>query len=335
MSEARHGGCLSAAARRWGLAPAAWLDLSTGIAPWSWPVPEVPGEVWARLPEPDDGLEAAAAACYDVPRSDLLAVPGSQYAIRALPRQVPPGCVAVPRTGYTEHAAAWAAAGHRVCHYDDTAALAGMVSGLDHAVVIAPNNPTGEWPPADRLAVIAEALGPQRLIVDAAFAGCRNVRPSFPETAIVLRSVGKFFGLAGLRLGFVSAAAATLSPLAADIRPWGVSHPARWIGVRALADGQWQSMQRHRIARAEDALVSRLRATFGSAAGIVSGGLFVSVFFDAPGPAAAWHEALARRAILTRLGDDGHWLRFGLAPDDQASRLATALAAAADEAPAS
>lgn len=323
-TDTAHGGRLRAAADTWQIPLAHWLDVSTGIAPWSWPVPDVPGEVWARLPEADDGLIPAAAAYYGVAPERLIAVPGSQFAIQTLPAQAPPGRVGVPRIGYREHARAWAHAGHQLVYYDTLAALIEQAPQLDHAVVLAPNNPLGDMPDTDQLRVLAATLGTGRLIVDAAFMDCIDVPPAIPASAVVLRSVGKFFGLAGIRLGFVGGPPDTLAPIDAAVQPWGVSHPARWIGRQALADTAWQTEQRQRI----DDGQAWLRDVLAKAAPdvrIVSGGLFVTACFKDNTSAPRWHAALARQGILTRLGDDERWLRFGLPTEETRARLATAL----------
>ena len=326
MSEAGdtvHGGRLRVAADTWQIPLADWLDVSTGIAPWSWPVGQVPGEVWARLPETDDGLMPAAAAYYGVSAKQLIAVPGSQFAIQTLPALRRRGRVGVPAIGYREHARAWARAGHALVFYDTLAALIDRAPQLDHAVVLAPNNPLGEMPDTEQLRALAATLGPGRLIVDAAFMDCVDAPPALPASAIVLRSVGKFFGLAGIRLGFVYGPPDILSPLNEAVQPWGVAHPARWIGCRALADTAWQREQRARI-HAGQAWLGDVLATALDAR-LVSGGLFVTALFENETSAPFWHAALARQGILTRLGDDDRWLRFGLVTHTARPRLRAGL----------
>lgn len=328
-----HGGRLTEASRRYGIAVNDWLDLSTGIAPWSYPVPAVPWHVWARLPEADDGLIKAAAEYYRAPAADITALPGSQFAIRELPWAVAapsgPARVGVPAVGYAEHARAWAAAGHAVVAYDDLAQLLALVDTLDHAVVISPNNPTGEQAAIDTLIVLADKLAPRGglLLVDAAFADCHGelAMDGLPANTIVLRSLGKFFGLAGLRLGFMMGRGPAVAAVGAQLQPWGVSHPARWIGRQALLDHDWQIAQQRRIADGAHSLTTLLDAYF-SRQRIVTAGLFVTVFFDKTEHAADVHEALAEQAVLTRLGDNRHWLRFGLPGDaPAAARLVAAL----------
>ena len=135
-----HGGGLRAAAARYGIPLDDWLDLSTGINPQGWPVPPIPARVWQRLPEPDDGLEAAAAACYGA--KSLLPVAGSQAAIQALPLLREPGQVGVLSPSYAEHAHAWRRAGHRI-ELLPAESLDAAMDQLDMLVLVHPNNPTG------------------------------------------------------------------------------------------------------------------------------------------------------------------------------------------------
>lgn len=310
-----HGGRIGEAARRYGIPRAEWLDLSTGIAPWPYPVSMPPPEVWQRLPEEADGLEAAALAYYGTDR--LLMLPGSQSAIQWLPRLFPAGRVAMPAPLYNEHPAAWQAAGHSVVGWGETA---------DYAVLCNPNNPTGEK--HARNALIERARGLRLLVVDEAFidaepeeslaaiagdAGAKNI--------VVLRSLGKFFGLAGARVGCAIGSPELLGRLAECIGPWAISHPARWAARQALADRAWQAAQRERLHAASQRLAELLRATgLGEPSGCT---LFQYVVTP---HAVALHEGLACRGILARRFDAPPALRFGLPGDEtEWQRLTKAL----------
>jgi cobalamin biosynthetic protein CobC len=306
-----HGGCLRAAATRWGIPCADWLDLSTGIAPWPYPLPAVPAEVWQRLPEEEDGLEVVARAYYG--SEHLLMLPGSQAAIQALPKLLPSGRVAMPAPLYNEHPAAWQAAGH---------ARVGWEAPSDYAVLCNPNNPTGERFTREKLLERARAL--RLLVVDEAFIDAEadeSLAARAAENVVVLRSLGKFFGLAGARVGCAIGAPPLLDRLAAVLGPWSISHPARWAARLALADRAWQAAQRTRLQAAAVRLAKLLHDSgLGEPTGCA---LFQYIVTPR---AAAWHAALARRGILVRRFDAPPALRFGLpGSEDQWRRLADGL----------
>jgi len=292
-----HGGRIHAAARRWGIPHGQWLDLSTGIAPWPYPVPVPPAEIWQRLPEDEDGLAAAARDYYGAPA--LLMLPGSQAAIQWLPRLLPAGRVAMPMPLYAEHPAAWQAAGH---------ALVDWEAPSDYAVVCNPNNPTGRR--FTRAALLDRAARVKQLVVDEAFIDAEpdeSLANCAADNIVVLRSLGKFFGLAGARAGCAFGAPALLDRLREALGPWAVSHPARWAARLALADCAWQSAQRERLCAASRRLAALLRASgLGAPTGTA---LFQYV---ATPRAADIFAALARRGILVRAFTEPRALRFGL-----------------------
>ena len=320
-----HGGGLRAAAERYGIPLSDWLDLSTGINPQGWPVPPVPGVVWQRLPEADDGLEAAATAYYGA--ESLLPVAGSQAAIQALPRLRAPGRVGVLSPSYAEHAHAWRRAGHQV-ELLPAESLGAAVDRLDALVLVHPNNPTGvRFPPEllldwrARLAARGGWLVVDEAFMDATPEGSVARYVGLPGL-IVLRSLGKFFGLAGARVGFVLAESVVLEGLREQLGPWTVTGPSRWVAMRALSDRAWQAAMRADLDRAGSRLADLLRRQ-----GLpVAGG--AGLFQWAPLPDAAfWQDALARRGILIRRFTDPPALRFGLPGGESAwRRLELALA---------
>jgi len=335
-----HGGDVGAAVRRFNIPRERWNDISTGISPFSWPVPPVPQHVWRTLPERDLELERAAAAYFGCDPGVVLAVPGSQYALQCLPGLFPRGTVAMPRPGYAEHRQAWAGAGHRVVEYPDAVALHRLVADgvVDHAVLINPNNPTGERVPREAVLALAARIGGNGgcLLVDEAFADVYEevgVASRCPQPGlVVLRSLGKFFGLAGLRLGFVLAEPVLCRALDAVLPPWSVSHPARWIGTRALWDTGWQAAQRARLLGESRRWSQRLRDVL-PAMPLADAVLFQSVLGEPP-YCRALYEALGRRAVLVRLldtVDDGAMLRFGLPAPEQQAPVLEALRASLEE----
>ena len=317
-----HGGRLRAAAERYRIPLAEWVDLSTGINPRAYPVPALPPEVWQRLPEANDGLEAAAAAYYG--SASLLPVAGSQAAIQALPACFPPGRAVTLAPTYAEHPHAWREHALRAL---PAAAIADAVDSADTLLLVQPNNPDAQRFPREQLLAWRARLAARggRLIVDEAFLDAEpgdSLVPLAGEPGlVVLRSVGKFFGLAGARVGFVFAEADLLARLADRLGPWAVSGPARAVTAAALADRAWQVDARQRLA-ADSARLGALLDRHGLADG---GG--TALFQWRPTPdAVAIHARLAEQAILTRLFETPAGLRFGLlGPETEWERLAAAL----------
>lgn len=226
-----HGGDLSAIRRHFPQAPEPWIDLSTGINPVPYPVVDLPTEIWSRLPtrQQEQALLEAAAARYGVrDPATIAAAPGTQALIQLLPRLVPKSRVGVLGPTYEEHAHCWARQGHDVAIVRD-------FEGADVTIVVNPNNPTGRLLPPERL-----RRDRGLLIVDEAFidflAPDASLAGNLPVRTIVLRSFGKAYGLAGVRLGFAIAEKPIVDRIRDELGPWAVSGPALEIGRRALAD---------------------------------------------------------------------------------------------------
>jgi cobalamin biosynthetic protein CobC len=305
-----HGGALLAAARRYGIAPEEWLDLSTGVNPRGWPVPGLPREAWRALPQEEDGLARAAAEYYGSPLP--LPVAGSQAAIQALPALRAPCRVGIPALSYGEHARAWARHGHRVTHLAPEG-LGQAAGECEVLVVCNPDNPSGRRIPAATLLNWRERLARRGgwLVVDEAFAdadpGDSLARHTGEPGVVVLRSLGKFFGLAGARVGFALAWPELLRRLEKQLGPWAVNGPGRWVALAALRDEIWQAAARARL-RAD----SRRLAALLQAHGLAPAGATDLFQWVVTGEAAALHESLARQAILTRPFAQPASLRFGL-----------------------
>jgi cobalamin biosynthetic protein CobC len=300
-----HGGDLGDVRRRHPDAPQPWIDLSTGINPLPYPVADLPADAWSRLPSHEAGqaLIAAAAARYRCEPGQLVAAPGTQALIQILPRLAPRARVAIVGPTYAEHELNWRRHGH------DVAVVASLdAADADVVVVVNPDNPTGRLLPPLALRGVAARL----LIVDEAFIDLlphdASLARELPNNAIVLRSFGKTYGLAGLRLGFAIAAVPLAARLREELGPWAVSGPALSIGTAALADDAWLQTAAARLvvdARKLDAL-------------LVLGGFTIlggtPLFRLASHPSA--HEKvedLARQGNHVRAFDhQPTWLRFGL-----------------------
>jgi cobalamin biosynthetic protein CobC len=351
-----HGGDAGAAERRFGRPKGGWLDLSTGINPHAFPLPRPaaqaaktkdrtrsspPGlsiltpsrlgdETWRRLPDRKAiaALARAAADCYGVTDPSLVVpAPGTQALIQWLPRLCPPGTVAVVGPTYAEHARCWRLAGHRVKNVADLAVA--RASKARVVIAVNPNNPDGRRFAPKTLRALARALARRKglLVVDESFADvAKDVslaafagRPGL----VVLRSFGKFFGLAGIRLGFALAPAPLAATLGDALGPWAVSGPAAAIGTAALRDRRWQARTRRRLAGD----MKRLRALLQRNGLDIVGGTDLFVLTAHPKAGKLW-EQLARRGILVRkFAGHARRLRFGLPERPREwRRLAHALA---------
>ncbi len=317
-----HGGNLRDAALRFGRDD--WLDLSTGINPHWYPVPALADNAWHRLPEADPALARAAADYYDAPL--MLPVAGTQAAIQALPRLRPPSRVVVAAPSYAEHAHHWGRHGHSMRQVP-YAELDAALPDCDVMVVCNPNNPTGASVPPQQLLDWAAQLAARGgwLVVDEAFGDTARdasvAAQSGQAGLIVLRSVGKFFGLAGVRLGFVAAQPALLNELADLLGPWTVSGPAQEIALAALRDRAWQSAMRRQL----DDSGSRLHGLL-AAHHIDACGCALFQWWPEPRAEQFWQH-MAERGIWVRLFQQAaRGIRLGLPPDEAGwQRLEAAL----------
>lgn len=305
-----HGGRLRDAAIRHNIPLHEWIDLSTGINPNGWPVPEVPAECWLRLPEQDDNLPAAARSYYQNP--SILPVAGSQAAIQTLPKIRPHSRVGILTPAYAEHAENWRNAGHDLIELTPLD-IEQNLPLLDVLVLVNPNNPTGHVFNRDQLLSWHQQLQHRGgwLIIDEAFIDCRPDLglSGYPvqDGLIVLRSIGKFFGLAGIRCGFVIGAPELLLALEEKLGPWTLSHPTRFVAAAALQDKTWQQLTRQEL----PVKAQRLRRLLTHHGLTPDGGCELFQWIKT-GNAAEIHLSLAQQGILTRLFDNPSALRFGL-----------------------
>ena len=323
-----HGGNLDWAERAFGRPAASWLDLSTGINPQPYPFTQPRSEAWQRLPTDVEiaALETAAARRYELSEQGVIvSAPGSQALIQLLPRLRETSKVAVLSPTYGEHRAAWRAAGHSVVEVENETTFDSDVSVV---VLTNPNNPDGRVMSRERLSVLRERLAARGgwLVVDEAFA---DIAPDTSvadwcgrEGLIVLRSFGKFYGLAGLRLGF----AMTTPPLARvfgeALGPWAISGPAISIACEALADEYWHAEIRERLSTT----AQRLDVMLAQSGLMIIGG--TPLFrLAASGDAQTIFQRLGRAGILVRhFPQYPNWLRFGIpASEEDFERVRQAL----------
>jgi len=346
-----HGGQLSRVAQQYQIAEQEWLDLSTGIAPFSYPIPKIPTHVWQDLPTISESLVKTAKAYYHAQYCWPLA--GSQQLIEKLPglwnckvaefNKVPvqKKHVYLPKVGYKEHQQAWSKAGFQLHFYQQS--LPSEIEKNSVLVVINPNNPLTDTFTIAQLKQSQELCEQQQalLIIDEAFADIFEPEFSFVphlthlndtnyqehrsdqirENVIVLRSVGKFFGLAGLRIGFVCSSQDWCEKIKENIGPWSINGPALFITERALNDKTWQETQKIRLQQQSKAMQTILKTHFLGAR-IEANALFITVFLE---QAREVYHQLCKQGIYVRLTDENDSLRFGIANETQLKKLKLAL----------
>ena len=307
-----HGGGVDAAVARWGGARLEWVDLSTGINLSPYPLPTLKPTDWTALPDKiaQDGLLRAARDFWNIPdQADVLAAPGASVLIAALPAIFTGRKVAIEEPTYNEHRAAFE---HHGWNIIDTSA--------DVRVLVNPNNPDGQvWRAGD--------VDHSQVVIDESFA---DVDPSISLVAragqpggLVLKSFGKFWGLAGLRLGFAIGSPDLIADLRGRIGPWAVSGPALHIGASALADVDWARQTRLRL----KSDVARLDQLMDARGAKLVGGTSLFRLYDVE-DASAFQDHLAQHRIWSRIFPYSKtWLRLGLPGPDHWDQVETALRA--------
>jgi len=337
----KHGGGVRTAAQQQSIDPEQWLDLSTGINPHAYPVAQIEPPHWQRLPETHDGLEAAAQHYYGV--DNLLATAGSQALIQALPellfaaQQRSAITIGILTPGYAEHGHRWQAAGYhirRISHDQLHNPAPNLLHGLSALVIINPNNPNGALLNSALLLKLHRQLQQQNgyLIVDEAFMDSTPeqslIAQSQQQGLIVLRSLGKFFGLAGIRVGFLCAHPTLLNTVQEHLGPWSISGPSRVAAQQALADFAWQEQMRRQLPQESQRLQDLLNQH-----GFANSGTALFRYFQHP-KAQQLHQKLAQQAILSRYFEQPKALRLGLpANEPQWQRLQQALQTPSDNSP--
>ncbi|KZC97608.1 cobalamin biosynthesis protein [Thalassospira sp. MCCC 1A02803] len=329
-----HGGAVDRAANRYGIPTSDWLDLSTGINPIAYPVPDIENAHWQRLPLTAelDGLKAAAKQYYTLPTTDhLICAPGTQALIQMIPfwlkdRMADQATKNVHVMGptYGEHERCWRRAGyhcqtHQTDPADRIAKATDILSTAETGTVVIlvnPNNPDGAmFAPDDifKLGKLADARSCW-LVVDEAFMDCQPDQSVCSQidqlqNTVVLRSFGKFFGLAGARLGCAVMDCNLATDLESRIGPWAIPGPTMVVGAQAFSDTHWQQQSRTRLtadaARLDDLITKNSRLA-------LSGGTDLFRYYDGK-DCVALADHLGHRGILVRLFDhDANKVRLGL-----------------------
>lgn len=313
LSSNDHGGGLDAAATQYGGARADWVDLSTGINPVAYPMDNIPPQAWTALPDKDaqNALLDAARQFWNVPASAaIIATPGASAPIAMIPRLAPAGRVHISAPTYNEHASAFAANDWQP---------ADAITDAQAQVIVHPNNPNG------RQFTVADLHAPL-CVIDESFCDVTPdaslIAQSTTKGTLVLKSFGKFWGLAGLRLGFAIGDPQHIAALTQMLGPWPVAGPALEIGTRALNDPDWAHATRARLT-ADAARMDKLALRAGAT---LVGGTSLFRLYEV-NDAAQWQDRLARHHIWSRVFPyNPKWLRLGLPAPEAWNRVEAALA---------
>jgi cobalamin biosynthetic protein CobC len=316
--EFNHGGKLEQIKHAYPRQKLDWIDLSTGISPFSYPIADEIIDLKV-LPQHQELLTQAACRYYKT--QYLTVIPGSMWAIQMLPilrklSGIDVRPILLPKQGFNEHQKSWRAQGYNIEVYDDVP----TDQQLNHAqacVVINPNNPTGRLTKATVLKDMLKILTSKGawLIVDEAFIDPYQIsnldkysmsNRVADENLIVLRSFGKFFGLAGLRLGVILANKVIQNNISSLLNNWSINNTAQAIGIKAWLDNSWQSQTNKKLVLAGE----RLRLLFITLNYTTVGTVFFQTLYIKN--ANQLYELLLTKGIYTRLLDNENGIRFGL-----------------------
>lgn len=341
-----HGGQLQQVAEQYQIPMSEWLDLSTGIAPISYPIPDIPLSAWQQLPQRSPELIAAAKQYYQC--SALVVTNGSQAIIKALPelyRQQNSLAhnVYLPERGYKEHAHAWKTAGYQLHFYQTLLPDITTILPNSVLVVINPNNPTGQFFAPSVIKQYHEKICQLNglLVLDEAFMDvmpskqsyCPHLhRDTITDTIsdsghiMVLRSFGKFFGLAGIRIGFLIADNAWCERINNLLGPWQVNGPAQVIAAQALNDSAWQTQQKSQLTALRKVQEKSLWQAFSQTlvSDIQGCDLFLTLRFHQAEHAEKVYHLLCQQGVYCRLADEQDTLRFGITTEKSLKRLINA-----------
>ena len=322
-----HGGVLDRMRAEFPAAPEPWLDLSTGINPVPYKIDPMVLNSLGQLPTSQASISCinAMAQAIGAPPTTLLLAPGSELLIRMLPRVISPRRVVVLSPSYGDHAEVWRHAGHQVIAEADPL---GAVDAADAVVICNPNNPDGQVFKPEILERAREQLASRGgwLIIDEAYA---DLSPNISmadnggkDGLIILRSFGKFYGLAGLRLGAIIAPLAVRKALSQQLGVWPVGTLALTVGANAYADYEWQEITRRRLSQSVESLDAVLFA-----AGLdVVGGTDLFRYVACEHAHAIWAQLAQDAIYVRRFNHSERHLRIGIPADHCAqTRLRSSL----------
>jgi len=319
-----HGGQLQQVAQQYNIPIEQWLDLSTGIAPLSYPIPPIMENVWQNLPQHNPELITNAKHYYQC--KNVTVTNGSQAIIKVLPalwqqKNSDSKHVYLPEFGYKEHAQAWRQAGYQLHFYSDNLPPENNIISNSVLVIINPNNPTGKLFKRKTLVQYQQLMQKLKglLVIDEAFIDVISSEQSMCSTTengntLVFRSFGKFFGLAGIRIGFLIANKNWCSTFNEHLGPWQINGPAQVIAMYALKDVAWHQQQKLKLNALRKHQEALLWHVIGNdiIADINGNDLFLTITFYQSTIAEELYNLLCKQAVYVRLTDEKDKIRMGI-----------------------
>ena len=254
----KHGGNLRELASKIGSGEADICDFSANVNPlgppdWLRAVVSRAVDVLANYPDPNcEKLVKTIANRYNIAEGEILVANGSAEIINAIPRALNLKHAIIPVPAYGDYYQACKIAGLSVEKLDmttsqdltlDLNALGDCVKGGELVFIVNPNNPTGLSLDTNKLRAFIKKHNDTIFIIDEAFIDFLKDSESLiidrPANVIVLRSMTKFYAIAGVRLGFAVGPEGLIEQVRKQITPWSVNAFAQEIGVRAIEDSQY------------------------------------------------------------------------------------------------
>ena len=346
-----HGGNIYYYSEKYGIPPERILDFSASINPLGAPKAALKAikdalPMLANYPDPSVGeLKEAVSAETGVGFESILAGNGSTELIYLFPRYFRPKTALVLAPTFSDYSRALALSGCAVRHFGlreadgfvpDMARLEKAAAGADLVVLCNPNNPTGTLLERDALSRLAGTLvgAGKQVVIDEAFIEYAPGESLIREAAkrrglIVLRNFTKFYGMPGLRLGYLCAHPSLVKKLDEAKEPWSVNTLAVKAAVAALSDKGF-TRKSLRVFREEQAFMLGALGNIGGVKVFPSSANFFLVRLPENAEAGPLSERMAEKGILIRdcsnfRGLDGRFVRLAIRTRAENERLVDGL----------
>ena len=274
-----HGGNVYRAARELGLNGSGVLDFSASINPLGMPpaarhaIKAWVGDVLHYPDTQSTRLKEAISECYGLDPAGVIPGNGSTELIYLIPRALQPKKVVIASPTFSEYERACRLSGAKVEHFPllpkeflpEPDAFMRAMKNADMAFFCNPGNPSGAVLPRQGVLTLASLAKKNNcvLVVDEAFMDfCpeHSVLGEQGDHLVVLRSLTKFYALAGLRVGFSHMPKMLMSRIMRYKEPWSVNVLAERAALAVLAETGFVRRSRDYVRRERGLLETKLEA---------------------------------------------------------------------------